>query len=202
MTSGHLRGHLVLAVALLLCLWVASIASAAIGPVNYEWYQDDTHRAKVEETFIPWQEMVTWGPDWYKGPDLNCWEYTVDVDPSLYVDSFTIHASGVTLADAWNANGWDNPLTGVPLDDITWTMGQGAPLDGQTGMFRMWANAQRGIITGSLHWYTTDLAGAPVDDGIAGGDVSGPVTTPEPGSLVLLVCGIAGAGGLLRRRLG
>jgi hypothetical protein len=193
MTSGHLRGHLVLIAALLLCLWVVSIASATqIGPINYEWYQDCTHRAKVEETFVPWQDLEVLGGDWYKGPGYNLWEYTVDVDVGVLADVFTIHASGVTLEDAWNANGWDNPLTGVPLDDITWTMGQGAPLDGQTGMFRMWADAQRGIITGSLHI---------VGDGTASGDVSGPVTTPEPGSLVLLVCGIAGAGGLLRRRL-
>lgn len=199
MTSGHVRGTLVLVVALLLCLWMVSIASAKIGPINYEWYQGDDHRAKVEETFIPAEEMVDWGPDWYKGPGYNCWEYTVDVDPSLFVDSFTVHASNVTLVDAWNANSWINPTTGIPLDDITWTMGDASPLDGQTGMFRIWANAQRGIITGSLHWYYTEPTGAPVD-GIAGGDVSGPVTAPEPGSLALLMCGLVGVGGLVRRR--
>lgn len=193
MLSGHIRGSLILVAALVLCLWVAGIASATIiGPINYEWYADDVHRAKVEETFIPWQDLQELGGDWYQGPGYNCWEYTVDIDPGLLGDAFTVHANAVTLQTAWNGNNWTNPVTGVPLNDITWTIGQGEPLDGQTGLFRIWANAQRGIITGSLHI---------VGDGEASGDVSGPVTTPEPGSIVLLLCGAAGVGGLVRRRL-
>lgn len=203
MTSGHMRGPLIFVAALVLCLWVAGIAAAQIPPVNYEWYQGDVHRAKVEETFIPAEalENMLPGPHpWYYGPEINCWEYTVDVDPGLYVDIFTIHASAVALVAVYNDRGWTDPLVGPPLDDITWTVGTGTPLNGGSGTFRIWAEAERGIITGSLHCYGIDATGAPVD-GTAGGDVSGPVTTPEPGSLVLLVCGIAGAGGLLRRRL-
>jgi len=201
MKLGHARSAITLVAAVLLCLWVAGFALAStpagqIGPINYEWYQNDTHKAKVEETFASWEYLQTIDPTGslglFKGVGLNVWEYTVDVDLGVFSDSFTVHASQITLADAWNANGWVNPATGVPLNDITWSTAGTNYLDGQTGEFRIWSAAQRGIITGSLHI---------VGDGDATGPVSGPVNTPEPGSLALLACGAVGLLPFARRKL-
>jgi len=200
MALGNARSTITLFAAVLLCLWVAGFALAStpgqIGPINYEWYQDGTHKAKVEETFAGWEYLQTIDPTgslgWFKGAGLNCWEYTVDMDLGLESNSFTVHASQITLASVENANGWVNPATGVPLNDITWSTAGTNYLDGQTGMFRMWSTAQRGIITGSLHI---------VGDGDATGPVSGPVNTPEPGSLALLACGAVGLLPFARRKL-
>lgn len=200
MLPGSGRRTITLIAAVLLCLWVAGLASAngvppVIGPINYEWYQGTTHRGKVEETFVPWQYLQTidnGSGDWFKGPGINCWEYTVDVDPGIESNAFSVNTNQITLAAVWNANSWTNPSLGTPLNQITWSTSGTNYLDGQTGLFRIWAAAQRGIVTGEFQI---------VRDGVATGPVSGPTNTPEPGSLALLACGAVGLLPLVRRKL-